>query len=100
MSVEVRVPTVLRKHTGGQRLVHAEGQTVGAVIDSLVQQFPSLRDDIFNEEGQVRQFVNIYVNDEDIRYLDRLQTSVGDGDSLALLPAVAGGAFPPRPLEG
>lgn len=91
MSVEVRVPTVLRKHTGGERVVQAEGTTVAAVLDSLLHRFPGLKDELLNEGGQVRQFVNIYVNDEDIRYLDRLETSVEDGDNLAILPAVAGG---------
>jgi len=98
MSVEVRVPTVLRKHTGGERVVQAEGTNVAAVLDSLLHRFPGLKDELFNEEGQVRQFVNIYVNDEDIRYLARLETSVDDGDNLAILPAVAGGGLtPPRP---
>lgn len=104
MSVEVRVPTVLRSHTGGERVVQADGATVAGVIDSLIRQFPGLEHELLNEEGQVRQFVNIYVNDEDIRYLAKLQTSVGDGDSIAILPAVAGGAretaqfSPPRAL--
>ncbi|MEA2641013.1 MAG: sulfur-carrier protein [Chloroflexota bacterium] len=91
MSIEVRVPTVLRKHTAGARLVQADGANVAAVIDSLEHQYPGLRDELLAEDGQVRQFVNIYVNDEDIRYLDRLQTRIADGDSLAILPAVAGG---------
>jgi molybdopterin synthase sulfur carrier subunit len=91
MSVDVRVPTVLRRHTSGERVVQADGATVGAVLDSLVQKFPGLRDEILNEDGHVRQFVNIYVNDEDIRYLNRMDTAVGDGDNLAILPAVAGG---------
>jgi molybdopterin synthase sulfur carrier subunit len=93
MSVEVRVPTVLRRHTGGERVVRAEGSTVSAVLDSLLHEYPGLKDELLNEAGQVRQFVNIYVNDEDIRYLDRLETTVGDGDNLSILPAVAGGAF-------
>lgn len=97
MSVEVRVPTVLRKHTGGERVVQAEGTTVAAVLDSLLHRFPGLKDELLNEEGQVRQFVNIYVNDEDIRYLDRLETSVDDGDNLAILPAVAGGGLTAPP---
>jgi sulfur-carrier protein len=92
MSVEVRVPTALRQHTGGERVVQADGATVAAVLDSLLHRFPGLKDQLLNEEGQVRQFVNIYVNDEDIRYLNRLETTVGDGDNLAILPAVAGGS--------
>ena len=91
MTVEVRVPTVLRRHTDGERVVKVDGGTVAAVIDSLVSRYPGLKEELLNEEGQMRQFVNLYVNDEDIRYLDRLDTSVKEGDSLAILPAVAGG---------
>ena len=92
MAVEVRVPAVLRKHTGGARVVESQGKTVAEVLDHLDQQFPGLRGELLNESGQLRQFVNIYVNDEDIRYLDRLETALSDGDQLAILPAVAGGA--------
>ncbi len=91
MSVEVRVPTVLRKHTGGVRVAQAEGTTVAGIIEDLDRQFPGLKQEVMNDEGQMRQFVNVYVNDEDIRYLDRLQTAVADGDEVAILPAVAGG---------
>jgi MoaD family protein len=92
MSVEVRVPTVLRKHTGGARVVQAKGKDVASVLEDLEQQFPGFKQEVMNEEGAVRQFVNIYVNDEDIRYLQSLQTKLEEGDSLAILPAVAGGA--------
>jgi len=91
MSVEVRVPTVLRKHTGGARVVQSEGGTVAAIIEDLDRKFPGIKGELVNEEGQMRQFVNVYVNDEDIRYLQRLDTHVGDGDQVAILPAVAGG---------
>ncbi|HZT07161.1 MAG TPA: ubiquitin-like small modifier protein 1 [Chloroflexota bacterium] len=91
MSVEVRVPTVLRKHTGGARVVQSQGSTVAAVIDDLDRQFPGIKGELVNEAGQMRQFVNVYVNDEDIRYLQRLDTTVADGDQVAILPAVAGG---------
>ena len=91
MAVEVRVPAVLRKHTGGARVVESRGKTVADVLDHLDQQFPGLKGELLNESGQLRQFVNIYVNDEDIRYLDRLETALSDGDQLAILPAVAGG---------
>jgi len=91
MAVEVRVPTVLRRHTDGERVVQADGATVAGVIDSLVSRYPGLKTELLNEDGQVRQFVNLYVNDEDIRYLDRLDTKVKEGDALAILPAVAGG---------
>lgn len=91
MTVEVRVPTVLRKHTGGERVVQTQGGTVAAIIDQLERQFPGFKGDLVDDEGQMRRFVNIYVNDEDIRYLDRLETKLADGDRLAILPAVAGG---------
>ena len=103
MAIEVRVPTVLRRHTAGERVVTAEGGTVGAVIDSLVTRYPGLKEELLNEEGQLRQFVNLYVNDEDIRYLDRLDTRLKEGDNLAILPAVAGGAassFAPSGADG
>jgi len=92
MSIEVRVPTVLRKHTGGARIVQSQGGTVAAVLEDLDRQFPGLKQDLVGDDGQMRQFVNIYVNDEDIRYLQRLDTQIADGDELAILPAVAGGA--------
>ena len=92
MSVEVRVPSVLRKHTGGARITQAQGATVAAVFEDLERQFPGLKQELLNDDGQMRQFVNVYVNDEDIRYLDRLQTAVADGDQVAILPAVAGGS--------
>ena len=91
MSVEVRVPSVLRKHTGGVRVVQSAAGTVSTVIDDLDRQFPGLKGELMTDEGQMRQFVNVYVNDEDIRYLNRLNTSVADGDQVAILPAVAGG---------
>ncbi|MBI4214309.1 MAG: MoaD family protein [Chloroflexi bacterium] len=93
MSVEIQVPTVLRPHTGGERVVHVEGDTVSAAIASLESRFPGLRTELLNDDGQVRQFVNIYVNDEDIRYLNRLDTKLADGDRMAILPAVAGGQY-------
>jgi len=92
MSVEVRVPSVLRKHTGGARVVQSQPGTVSAVIADLDRQFPGLKHELMTDEGQMRQFDNVYVNDEDIRYLDRLNTSVADGDEVAILPAVAGGS--------
>jgi len=91
VSIQVRVPSVLRKHTAGARVVGAQGPTVAAIIEDLEHQFPGLRDELLASDGQMRQFVNIYVNDEDIRYLDRLSTKVAEGDSVAILPAVAGG---------
>ena len=86
----VRVPTVLRKHTDDQAKVPAPGATVGEVLDHLVAQHPGLRDQLF-DDGALRGFVNVYVDDEDIRYLDGLATTVADDVEVAIMPAVAGG---------
>jgi MoaD family protein len=80
----------MRQHTGGQATVEGAGATVQAVLDDLAGKYPGLSQRIL-ENGQVRRFVNIYVNDEDIRYLDNLGTAVKDGDEVAIIPAVAGG---------
>ena len=90
MAVKVQVPTPMRQHTEGQTVVEAAGTTVQGVLDDLGAKFPGLTARIF-DNGQVRRFVNIYLNDEDIRYLDNLATPVKDGDELAIIPAVAGG---------
>ena len=90
MSVKVQIPTPMRQHTDNQATVEAAGGTVKAVLDNLGQKFPGITGRLF-ENGQVRRFVNVYLNDEDIRYLDSLNTAVKDGDELAIIPAVAGG---------
>ena len=87
----VRIPTVLRKHTDGQSKVQAEGATVGEVFDAIVSQHPDLQDKLFDGDS-VRGFINVYVEDEDIRYLDGLDSKVDEGDEIAIMPAVAGGA--------
>ncbi len=87
----VRIPTVLRKHTDGQSKVQAEGATVGEVFGNIVAEHPELQDKLFDGE-KVRGFINVYVEDEDIRYLDGLDSKVQDGDEIAIMPAVAGGA--------
>ncbi len=86
----VRVPTVLRKHTEGESKPTAEGATVGEVFKSLTARYPELTDKLF-EGDELRGFLNVYVDDEDIRYLDGLATKVEDGDEIAIMPAVAGG---------
>ena len=90
MSVKVNIPTPMRQHTGGKAEVEAAGATVQAVLDDLGRQFPGLTERMF-DKGQLKRFVNVYLNDEDIRYLDNLNTAVKDGDQLAIIPAVAGG---------
>ena len=90
MPVTVRIPTVLRPHAGGLSTASANGGTVGEVIEDLVRQFPNLDGSVV-EEGALRRFVNVYVNDEDVRYLKSLDTPVSDGDEISILPAVAGG---------
>jgi molybdopterin converting factor small subunit len=86
----VRIPTPLRPHSGGQDRVEAAGSTVGAVLDHLGTQFPGLKERLFDGE-ELRRFVNIYVNNEDIRYLDDLETPVEPKDEVSIIPAVAGG---------
>jgi sulfur-carrier protein len=82
---------VLRPAAGGVSVVEASGDTVGDVVRSLIASFPGLETNLVDEEGGVRRFVNVYINDEDIRFLDKLDTKVADGDEVAILPAVAGG---------
>ena len=90
MSVRIHIPTPLRQHTQGQAVVEAQGGTVQALLANLGEKFPGISQRLF-DNGQVRRFVNVYLNDEDIRYLDNLATPVKDGDELAIIPAVAGG---------
>jgi molybdopterin synthase sulfur carrier subunit len=90
MAVTVRIPTPLRTLTGGLDEVAAEGGTVRAVIDDLERNYPGLKDRLCDEKG-VRRFVNIYANDEDIRFLENLDTELGSGDSVQIVPAIAGG---------
>ena len=91
MAVTVKLPTVLRPHAGGERQVDATGATVGEVMGDLIGRFPSLKDQLFESEASLRRFVNVYLNDDDIRYLGGLDAGVSDGDRLTILPAVAGG---------
>jgi molybdopterin converting factor small subunit len=86
----VRIPTPLRPHAGGQDKVEANGSTVGELLASVGTQFPSLRERLFDGE-ELRRFVNVYVNNEDIRYLDDLATPVAESDEVSIIPAVAGG---------
>ena len=87
----VKIPPVLRASTGGVREVAAEGQSVGEVLHAVVQQHPATRSQLFSEDGQLNRYVNVYRNDEDVRVLDGLDTPVRPGDTLVILPAMAGG---------
>jgi MoaD family protein len=88
---KVLIPTPLRQFTGKQDAVSAAGSTVGEVLAALTAQFPDLRKQIFTDEGKVRSFVNVYLNDEDIRFLKNLETPVKEGDEISIVPAIAGG---------
>ncbi len=90
MAVEVSIPTILRTYTGGAKGVEASGATLKAVIDDLEASHPGIAERLVDEAG-LRRFVNVYLNDEDVRFLSGLDTEVSDGDSLTILPAVAGG---------
>ena len=91
MAVEIRLPTVLRPHASGQATVQANGATLGEALQDLVLQFPQMKDQVITADGTLHKFVNVYKNDEDVRYLDKLDTTVSDGDVISILPAVAGG---------
>ncbi|GIW10978.1 MAG: MoaD family protein [Chloroflexi bacterium] len=92
MAVEVRLPGPLEAVTGGKRVVTADGSTVGEVLARLSEQYPGLRERLLTAEGQVQRFVNIYLNDEDIRFIAGMDTAVNEGDVIAILPALAGGS--------
>lgn len=91
MAVIVRIPTPLRNLTGGKDEVQVNGRTVGEVLNELERNYKGLRERIFDESGNLRRFVNIYVNDEDIRFLNNLDTGIKDGDRISIIPAIAGG---------
>jgi molybdopterin synthase sulfur carrier subunit len=87
----VRIPTPLRKLTGGAEEVSASGKNVGELIGELEKKFPGIKERICDESGAVRRFVNIFVKDEDIRFLQNLETPLGDKDEVSIVPAIAGG---------
>ena len=90
MAVRIEIPSPLREHTGGLVDVPVTGATVKAALEDLIRQYPNLATKLF-EGGRLRPYINLFVNDEDIRYLDDMQTAVADGQVLAIIPAVAGG---------
>jgi len=91
MSVRVKLPTILRKHAGGEALVDADGATLRELLSDLESRYPGITKNVVSDEGGLHRFVNVYVNDEDVRYLGSLETAVKDGDTVSILPAVAGG---------
>jgi molybdopterin converting factor small subunit len=91
MSANVRIPTILRTYTGGAAEVTAEGATLQEVLDSLDAQYAGIAARVLDENGALRRFVNVYVNDDDVRFLDGLATPIADGANLSIIPAVAGG---------
>ena len=90
MSIEVRIPTILRPYTKDQKTVEAEGSTLSAVISNLDAQYVGIGERLL-EDGALRRFINVYINDEDVRFLGSLEAPIKDGDSITILPAVAGG---------
>ena len=97
MAVEVRIPTILRTYTGGEKAVTGSGDTLAALLEDLDSRHSGLRSRLVTEDGALHRFVNVYVNDEDVRFLGGLETSLSDGDNVTVLPAVAGGAHRPAP---
>lgn len=93
MAVEIKVPFLLQRMVGGVKTVKADGKTISQVLDNLNKNYPGFKDRLITPEGKLHQFVNIYLNEEDIRFLKELNTEVSDGDVLSILPAVAGGCI-------
>lgn len=91
MIVRVRVPTPLRKFTNGADEVNAQGNNVKALVEDLEKKFPGIKERLCDETGKIRRFVNVYVNGDDIRFLQNLETSLKEGDNISIVPAIAGG---------
>ena len=92
MSIEVRIPTVLRKHTDGEKKVSGSGATLRELVTDLQSRNAGLAEAIVGADGNLHRFINVYVNDEDVRYLGGIETPLEDGDTVSILPAVAGGS--------
>ena len=93
MSALLRIPTVLRPAMDGQSTIDVEGSTIGAVLAQLTERYPAVRGELLNDDGTLHRFLNVYVNDDDVRYLGGVDAPVADSDEITLLPAVAGGAW-------
>jgi len=92
MAIEVRIPTVLREHTAGEKKVSGQGTTLAELVADLESRYPGLAPKLLDEQGQLHRFINVYVDDEDVRYLGGVHTPLRDGAEVSILPAVAGGA--------
>ncbi|MDG4829188.1 MoaD/ThiS family protein [Solwaraspora sp. WMMD1047] len=93
MAIEVRIPTILRSYTGGAKVVQGAGDTLNELLTNLDANHAGLRGRLVTDEGALHRFVNVYINDEDVRFLGALDAKLSDGDTVTILPAVAGGAF-------
>ena len=91
MSVSVRIPTILRTYTGGEKAVSGEGATLSEVLENLDASYPGIKGRILDDQGAIRRFVNVYVGNDDVRFLEALDTSTPDGAQVSVIPAVAGG---------
>ena len=91
MPVNVKLPTILRKHAGGEARIAADGATLREILKDLESRYPGITKNVLTEDGGLHRFINVYVNDEDVRYLGSLETELKDGDTISILPAVAGG---------
>ncbi len=90
---KIQIPTPLRQYTGKQAAVEVKAGTVGEALSGLIGSHPDLRRHLYTEDGKLRAFVNVYVNDEDVRYLQKEATSISDGDTISIVPSIAGGAI-------
>ena len=91
MATPITIPTPLRGYAGGQKTIAVDGRTVGEALSSLTTQYPNLRQHLFSEDGHLRSFVNVYLNDEDVRYLQHVSTPLKESDKISIVPSVAGG---------
>jgi MoaD family protein len=92
MATKILIPTPLRPYTDKQEAVEAEGATIGELLADLTKKYGGLKGHLYNEQGKLRSFVNVYLNDEDIRYLQKEETKVSSGDTISIIPSVAGGS--------
>ena len=91
MSVKIIIPTALRQYAENRDSVKLPGQNIGELLDNLMQKFPDIKKHLSTEDGKIRNFVNVYVNDDDIRYLENSETQLKEGDVISIIPSVAGG---------